>query len=120
MEGILKVTPEHLLQTSGEFNNIGGQIRSLSEEMLSLIRGLSAVWEGEAAAAYGSKFDALSPDMDRLYRMVQEHVQDLPENIRRQKVAAWSREADWKVVSLCDVDGRRNQYGTEHLYVYEL
>ena len=72
MEGILKVTPEHLLQTSGEFNNIGGQIRSLSEEMLSLIRGLSAVWEGEAAAAYGSKFDALSPDMDRLYRMVQD------------------------------------------------
>ena len=97
MEGILKVTPEHLLQTSGEFNNIGGQIRSLSEEMLSLIRGLSAVWEGEAAAAYGSKFDALSPDM-----------------------AAWSREADWKVVLLCDVDGRRDQYGTEHLYVYEL
>ena len=79
MEGILKVTPEHLLQTSGEFNSIGGQIRSLSEEMLSLIRGLSAVWEGEAAAAYGSKFDALSPDMDRLYRMVQEHVQDLQE-----------------------------------------
>ena len=47
--------------------------------MLSLIKGLNGIWQGEAASAYGNKFDSLAPDMEKLYRMVQEHVQDLQE-----------------------------------------
>lgn len=79
MEGILKVTPEKLLQTSGEFAAIGNQMKGLTGEMLSVVKGLSGIWQGEAAASYGNKFDSLSPDMEKLYRMVQEHVQDLQE-----------------------------------------
>ena len=51
MEGILKVTPEKLIQTSGEFSTLGNQMKNLTGEMLSLIRGLEGVWQGEAATA---------------------------------------------------------------------
>lgn len=79
MEGILKVTPEKLIQTSGEFSTLGNQMKNLTGEMLSLIKGLEGIWQGEAATAYGNKFQSLSTDMEKLYRMVQEHVQDLQE-----------------------------------------
>lgn len=87
MEGILKVTPENLLQTSGEFSGIGSQMKNLTGEMMSAVKGLSSVWQGEAAAAYGSKFDSLAADMEKLYRMVQEHVQDLQEMAKQYESA---------------------------------
>ena len=37
MEGILKVTPEKLIQSSGEFADMGGQMKNLTGEMMSLI-----------------------------------------------------------------------------------
>ena len=79
MEGMLRVTPEKLLQTSGEFAALGNQMKNLTGQMLSLVRKLNGVWQGEAASAYGGRFDSLSPDMEKLYRMIQEHAQDLQE-----------------------------------------
>jgi len=87
MEGLLKVTPEKLIQTSGEFATTGNQMKNLTGEMLSLIKSLSGVWQGEAATAYGNRFDGLSADMDKLYRMVQEHVQDLQEMAKQYQSA---------------------------------
>ena len=87
MEGILKVTPEKLVQTSGEFASAGSQMKSLTGEMLSLIRNLRSSWQGEAATAYGNRFDNLSQDMDKLYRMVQEHAEDLQEMARQYQSA---------------------------------
>ena len=79
MEGILKVTPEKLIQTSGTFATTGNQIKNLTSEMISQVQSMKGVWQGEAAMAYGNKFQSLQSDMDRLYRMVQEHVKDLQE-----------------------------------------
>lgn len=79
MEGILKVTPERLLQTSGEFAALGTQMKNLTGEMMTLVKSLNGVWQGEAASAYENRFDSLTPDMEKLYRMVQEHAQDLQE-----------------------------------------
>lgn len=79
MEGILKVTPEKLIQTSGEFAATGNQIRNLTGEMMAQVHGMKGIWQGEAASAYGNKFQSLQTDMDRLYRMIQEHVKDLQE-----------------------------------------
>ncbi len=87
MEGILKVTPEKLLQISGEFSSLGSQIKSLTGEMLTLVKGLNSVWQGEAASAYENRFDSLEPDMEKLYRMVQEHVQDLQEMAKQYQSA---------------------------------
>ena len=87
MEGILKVTPEKLVQVSEEFATTGNQMKNLTGEMLSLIRNLKSSWQGEAASVYGNRFDALSPDMDKLYRMVQEHAEDLQEMARQYQTA---------------------------------
>ena len=87
MEGILKVTPERLLQTSGEFASLGTQMKNLTGEMMTLAKSLHSIWQGEAASAYGSRFDSLAPDMEKLYRMVQEHVQDLQEMAKHYQTA---------------------------------
>lgn len=88
MEGILKVTPEKLIQTSGEFSATGNQIKNITGEMIAQVQGMKGVWQGEAANAYGTKFHSLQTDMDKLYRMVQEHVKDL------QDMAAQYQQAE--------------------------
>ena len=40
MEGILKVTPEKLIQASNEFSQTGKTISSLTSEMMSIVNGL--------------------------------------------------------------------------------
>lgn len=87
MEGSLKVTPEKLIQTSREFSVIGNQMKHLTGEMLSMVKGMNSIWQGEAATAYDGRFAGLAPDMDRLYRMIQEHAQDLQEMAKQYQTA---------------------------------
>lgn len=79
MDGILRVTPEKLTSTASEFQATGSKIQSLTGEMSSIVKGLSGVWEGEAATAFTNKFNELQDDMDRMYAMISEHVNDLNE-----------------------------------------
>lgn len=79
MTGILKVTPEQLVSTANEFQNIGTTVRNLTTEMTNTVTGLSSVWEGEAATAYVAKFNGLQDDIERLHAMITEHVTDLTE-----------------------------------------
>lgn len=78
MNGIIKVTPEELIRTATSFDNTGNVIRSITSEMISLINGISGtVWSSEAANAYKNKFTGLQSDMDRMFKMISEHVTDL-------------------------------------------
>ena len=79
MEGYIKVAPETLASTAGEFGGQATQLQSLTGEMMQLIQSLSAAWNGEASAAFLAKFNGLQPDMDKMFRMVQEHSKDLQE-----------------------------------------
>lgn len=87
MEGILKVTPEKLMSTADEFQTTGGQVRNLTQEMISIIDGLRSSWEGDAATAYNTKFHQLDDDMERMHRMIEEHVKDLNEMARQYQTA---------------------------------
>lgn len=82
MEGILKVTPDKLISTANEFSSEGNQIKTLTQGMLDTVNGLKSVWQGDAANAYNTKFNALSDDMEKMNRMINEHVQDLNEMAR--------------------------------------
>ena len=82
MEGIIKVSPETLISTAGEFSNQGSTINTLTGEMMTLVTGLSSVWEGEAATTYINKFKGLEDDIQKMIRMVEEHVSDLEEMAR--------------------------------------
>ncbi len=79
MDGIIKVDPQKLISTAEEFNGTGNQVKSLLDNMVSIIDSLQSVWEGEAATTYNTKFHQLQDDMDKMYRMIQEHVKDLNE-----------------------------------------
>lgn len=87
MEGILKVTPEKLISTSDEFNTTGGQIRTLTQNMVSMVDSLKSSWEGEASTAYSQKFHQLENDMEKMHRMINEHVKDLQEMARQYQLA---------------------------------
>lgn len=87
MEGYLKVTPEQLMKTAGEFSTAGEQIRSLTAEMMNIVNGLKAVWQGEAAESYSAKFTGLSDDIERMNRMIREHVSDLNEMAANYRTA---------------------------------
>ena len=82
MEGILKVTPEKLTEGAANFGNSGKTVSSLTSEMMTTVKNLSTVWEGEASAAYVNKFSQLQDDIERMNRMIQEHVTDLNDMAR--------------------------------------
>ncbi len=67
MEGILKVTPEKLIQASNEFSQTGKTISSLTSEMMSIVNGLKSIWQGEAANSYNSRFTSLQDDIEKIY-----------------------------------------------------
>ena len=79
MEGIMKVTPEELIAASGDFSVEAGNISLYTMGMVEIVEGMSSVWEGEAQSAYSAKFHTLDDDIQRMIRMIQEHVADLEE-----------------------------------------
>ena len=79
MNGTLKVTPEKLISAAGEFSNCSSVVSGLTRQMVSMVDGLRSVWTGEAANAYNQKFHQLDDDIQRLNKMIQEHVNDLKE-----------------------------------------
>jgi len=77
MEGYLKVTPAALKAKSSEFDQNRNAIRGLIEQMNAKIGGMSSVWQGDASTAYHNSYNGLKDDIDRLDRMIAEHVRDL-------------------------------------------
>ncbi len=85
--GFLKVTPEKLVEASTEFSSTGKTIRALTQEMNEIVNSLKSVWMGEAASGYGTKFSELADDIEKINRMIQEHVTDLNEMAREYQSA---------------------------------
>nr|WP_296042337.1 WXG100 family type VII secretion target [uncultured Blautia sp.] len=79
-DGILRVTPERLQATASSFESTGNTVRNLTQQMTSIVTGLSGqVWSGEAATSYVTKFNGLQDDIERIHKMIQEHSKDLQE-----------------------------------------
>lgn len=85
--GILKVTPEKLLQAANEFSASGKTISSLTVEMMNIVNGLKSIWQGSAASSYTAKFNSLQDDIERINKIVEEHVTDLTEMARTYQAA---------------------------------
>lgn len=76
--GTLRVTPENLQATASSFAGIGTTVKNLTQQMTSIVTSLSGqVWSGEDATAYVNKFNGLQDDMERIYKMIIEHSDDL-------------------------------------------
>lgn len=79
MDGIIKVSPQELMNASSEFQARNASINDITAQMLSLARNLNSQWEGEAASAYINKFNELEDDMQMINKKITEHVNDLQE-----------------------------------------
>lgn len=78
MTGTLKVSTAKLTSTANSFNSTGNQIKNVTNQMTTLVNALSGtVWSGDAANAYKKKFGQLQDDINRMVKMVNEHVTDL-------------------------------------------
>lgn len=93
MNGIIKVDPQKLISTAEEFSGTGNQVKTLSDNMISITDSLKTAWEGEAANTYNTKFHQLQDDMEKMHRMIQEHVRDLTE-MAQQYIAAENANID--------------------------
>ncbi len=87
MEAMLKVTPEKLMEAAGGFADTEKNIRTITQEMISIVDALKPVWQGEAATGFANKFASLSDDMEKLYAMIRKHSEDLTEMAREYKQA---------------------------------
>ncbi len=87
MEGLIKVDTKELISTADRFGTTGGQVKSLTDNMVSLVDSLKGIHEGEAAMAFNAQFHALQDDMDLIYREIQEHVNALNEMARNFEMA---------------------------------
>ena len=77
MNTMLKVTPEKPIEAAGDFQNTEANVRSLTEEMISIVDSLKPVWQGEAATGFANRFAALSDDMNKLYALIRKHSDSL-------------------------------------------
>ena len=87
MENILKVTPERLIETAGEFQNTEAGIRAITQEMISVVDSFKPVWQGEAATGFSARFASLSDDMNKLYALIRKHADDLTEMANEYRLA---------------------------------
>lgn len=74
---IIKVDPQDLKKASGEFNSSKGDVKKLTSEMISLVKDTANAWKGNAAQSYIKKFEDLQADMNKMDKMLEEHVTDL-------------------------------------------
>jgi len=77
MAGILKVTPEKLNQAANEFSASGKNISQMTAEMMSIVESMKSVWQGSAASEYAGRFSGLRDDIERINKIIEEHVNDL-------------------------------------------
>jgi WXG100 family type VII secretion target len=78
MTGIIKVDTAKLTSTANAFSSTGTSIKSATTQMTSIINALTgSVWSGNAATAYKNRFNQLQDDINRMIKMVNEHVTDL-------------------------------------------
>lgn len=78
MANMIKVETAKLRSASSSLSSTSSQIKNTTNSMTQAINQLSgAVWSGEAASAYISKFSGLNDEIAKIDKMIQEHVKDL-------------------------------------------
>ncbi len=94
LNGVLKVSPEQLTSAADSFRSEGSNIQNITSEMMSKVTSLTSVWEGEASQAYITKFKGLDDDIQRMIRMINEHVTDLNDMANEYRQAEQQNESD--------------------------
>lgn len=74
----IKVDIDTLKKTSNTFKTTGNDISRLTTNMTNEVKKLTGqIWSGDAQAAYVKKFNGLNDDIQKMNKIVTEHVTDL-------------------------------------------
>ncbi len=74
---VIKVDPQDLRTASREFSSNASEVKKLTGEMINLINETASAWKGNASQSYIRKFDELQADMNKMDKMIEEHITDL-------------------------------------------
>ena len=88
MAGSVKVNTQKLRETADKFTNSRAQIKSTTDAMTSTAHEVASIWKGETSSKYAQKFSGLQDEMQTIYKMVTEHIDDL------QQMATEFEDAD--------------------------
>ena len=78
MANKIRVTPEKLKATALSMGESAGKVESLTQSMTATVTTLSGeIWQGDAQAAYITKFNTLQQEVNGLVRMIRNHVDHL-------------------------------------------
>lgn len=94
MTGTIKVNTAKLRSTASSFQGTGNKIKSTTNQMMTLVNSLTgSVWSGDAANAYTKKFSELKDDINRMVKMINEHVTDLNNMAKQYETAESENKA---------------------------
>lgn len=78
MANQIHVTPAKLISTASAFDGTNNTIHSLTNQMTEIVTSLTGnIWTGDAQQAYLGKFNSLQADINKIHKMINEHVMDL-------------------------------------------
>lgn len=84
---VIKVDYADLNAAATAFTSNAAKVKQLTQKMLTTISEAGGTWTGEASQAYLGQFAKLDDDMDKMYKMIQEHVKDLTDMAAQYKKA---------------------------------
>lgn len=87
MTGNLLVTPDKLREAAQVFSEKGSEVKQTTGEMLELVHSLQKTWAGDAGNAYQTKFNSLESSMNAMFKMIQDHADNLQEMARNYESA---------------------------------
>ena len=82
---VIKVDYADLDKAASDFNTRLGEVKKITVNMMKAINDAGVTWTGEASSKYLSKFNALQDDMDKMHKMIGEHVSDLQTMSKKYK-----------------------------------
>lgn len=68
---------QDLRAEANAFEDHANQLKTVTDQMLSLVDGTTNVWKGDAQNRYKTQFDGLQDDMQKIYEMCVEYSDDL-------------------------------------------
>lgn len=75
---IIRVTPEELKSSAARVEEMAGQVKNETQQMIEIVTSLTGrIWSGEAETQYVSKFNGLNDDIARLIELVKKNSQHL-------------------------------------------
>lgn len=77
MAAMILVTFDEMRTAATKFGNSATAVRNTTNNMLKLVSSTNGEWLGEAGTSYRNKFSQLQGDMNDIFRIIMEYMNDV-------------------------------------------